>query len=361
MLPQDYSYMVCGAHGTGIQAFRYFLQISNLSPMYWDAIGSEEIEECLNNFKKDFSKYFNSQKAWGIFLDRIYDEYTARHLLELKRKVAYFVLIRDPISMLKTGVNEMVNDYAVRQCFRKDLQAPKPSEVIRYGLFENYLKPLNIFSMINQPKNAIKEKIYIQTSDIIGENTFATMKKILPIIGSGTLKSKDDYNINFNGLIARSMPSYPTLCLKDGRKFQILIGTRISFYRYVRYHCHLDSTYKNSIVVSNFRHKKRENLELFVVVKNGGEISVDEIRNSSEAMELIMQRIDFFIDKTFEMEKLAKEFAVTENEVLEILNENLVLKAKAKEIMLGEVEPLRKEIPAILDGWKFYNKFILGD
>lgn len=270
MLPQDYSYIVCGFHGVGTQAFRYFLQISELSPLYWDALGSEEIESCLNNFKKDFSKYFNAQKTWGIFLDRPYDKYTAKRLLELKRKVPYIILLRDPISMLKSGVNEMINDYVVRQCFRNDLQKPKPKDVIYYALFENYLKPLNFLSSINQPKNAIKEKIYIQTNDIVGKNTFETMKKIISVIGSGALKSQSDYDINFNGLLARSMPSYPTLSLQDGRSFQILIGTRISFYRYVRYHCHLDDTYKNNIVVSNFRHKKRENLELFVAVKMGG-------------------------------------------------------------------------------------------
>lgn len=93
-------------------------------------------------------------------------------------------------------------------------------------------------------------------------------------------------------------------------------------------------------------------------LKWGGGISVDEIRNNTQAMELIMQRIDFFIDKTFEMEKLAKKLVVTENEVLEIFNENLALKQKAKEIMFSEIEPLRKEIPEILDSWKFYNKFI---
>ncbi|ASM35763.1 Protein of uncharacterised function (DUF2972) [Campylobacter sputorum subsp. bubulus] len=358
MLPQDYGYIVSGVHGSGIQAFRYFLQISELSPMYWDLIGSDrEGVDCLNDYKKDFSPYFNDKKTWGIFLDRVYDDYTVKRLQELQTKVLHFILIRDPISLIKSGVNELINDYVVRNVFRKDLTQPKTGDSIRYILFENPLKALNFLSTFNQVNNATLKKIYIQTADIVGENAFLTMQNVISMLDSGKLRQNSDYDVRFNDLLARSMPSYPTLSLENGKSFQILIGTRMSFYRYTKYHCLLDSVYKDKIIISNFTHPKRSDLKLFVVLKEG-DFSVQEIVNNQQAMQLINDRIDFFIDKTYEMEQEAKKLVLKENEILEIIFQNLDFTNRLKEISISQIEPLRKEIPDIMQSWVYYNQFV---
>lgn len=98
-LPKDYSYILAGSHGVGFAAFIKYFQIINANPMTLDNLFFS-IDYVL--LAKKYAKKYHNQ-IYGLSFDKAYKDKTRKNiLLKFNKKVPIFMLVRDPISIIRT-------------------------------------------------------------------------------------------------------------------------------------------------------------------------------------------------------------------------------------------------------------------
>ena len=106
-IKQNYSYINASSHGVGYTAWLDMLKKCNLNPM-------ELKETC---YKKDFIFLYKKEskryegKVFGITIDSAYEDPLRKNVLKrFNKKVPIFVLVRDPINLLKSHTSEAYFD-----------------------------------------------------------------------------------------------------------------------------------------------------------------------------------------------------------------------------------------------------------
>ncbi|PAF45182.1 hypothetical protein [Helicobacter sp. 11S02596-1] len=94
--PHRYKYVMLASHGTGRNAFWHFLQSCGAYPM-------RKFDVCI----MDRTAFFSWRKIYGIVCDRDISHLpaTLKFISKLDHKVPVFCLVRDPISIIRGGVN----------------------------------------------------------------------------------------------------------------------------------------------------------------------------------------------------------------------------------------------------------------
>ncbi|PAF46701.1 hypothetical protein BKH46_06985 [Helicobacter sp. 12S02634-8] len=94
--PQRYKYIMLASHGTGRNAFWHFLQACGAYPM-------RKFDICC----MDRICFFSWRKIYGIVVDRDISHLDAakKFIAKLDHQVPVFCLLRDPISIIRSGYN----------------------------------------------------------------------------------------------------------------------------------------------------------------------------------------------------------------------------------------------------------------
>lgn len=94
--PQRYRYIMLASHGVGRNAFWYFLHLCKAYPMNKFDI------TCISRIC-----FFSYRKIYGIVIDRNISHLpdAMKFIQKLNKKVPVFCLVRDPISIIRGGVN----------------------------------------------------------------------------------------------------------------------------------------------------------------------------------------------------------------------------------------------------------------
>ncbi|WP_143428706.1 DUF2972 domain-containing protein [Helicobacter sp. 12S02232-10] len=336
--PHRYRYIMLASHGTGRNAFWHFLQACNAYPMRKFDIG------CM-----DKTAFFSWRKIYGIVSDRDISHLpsTLKFITKLDHKVPVFCLVRDPISIIRSGVNMTLASNLMGGGDNVSIQ-----EVLKSYL-ESYAQMPHHFIFTTSPKqfsSLTQELIYIDMKELSAQKAFDTMKKVCQKIG---LPAPDSNEI-FSKKIADS------LALNIEKDFFFSKNKIMPCDVYLKILPYENTLHKKFIfLVEKFSspHLQEQMISICLIGKNKRDIRKKILKNKN-ALDFILEKINDYAIQIKEKFARYEELKINENDVLKYFENDPVLYDKFNQLLEYEVSGIRKNTPQIPENWVYYNKFL---
>ncbi len=359
--PQDYSYIVAGAHCRGLQALTYFLQKLNLSPILWYILRNDEPSFELWKFRL-LHRCKLTNFRWGIVLDGSYrNPRTVKMLASLKKEVPVICLVRDPISVIKTYINmprtEDMEGLIIGRCE----SVPKvPAIDLLNGVIALSIRYFEFTTSLRQIQHVTKEIIFIETTDISGhDNTIKTLQRISKILQIEDIQYEDfcSGDVTFNDFIKRSFPRAETIGITS-ECFRIVFGFEESFYR--ESYDGLKPALPYPILFENIPSSSFPNKSFKVLLGKRFvlERTLKKLREDPSVKTAVSSAIEQYCAKVLEAERRHKEAMLDERGVLKLLKENPESSKKLRELLKYEVSEIERLAPHIVEKWQYYKMFL---
>ncbi|RTJ57632.1 DUF2972 domain-containing protein [Campylobacter jejuni] len=377
-LPDNYefAYPLFGLSGGG--ALSSFFQKCGLN-MHYDFHRSFLKSYYLNYnlFKERHRNNILYYTEWG--LNTLYRE---KFLSLFFKKVPILLLVRDPISRLKTAVNHHTNNpdkdvrlFNLSSDFNKILNCKKYGTSI-VGKFANapMIEYLNFWfftdrwflynSLLSSIKNF--KVFYIDMEEIKPTKAFDTMCVLADKFGFKKPIDKKFFegvmNGDFLGILPFTlyihskdidnvyslMKSYENLSsLKDnnGIHLQITSTNLIEFYKQSKEYINFTKEFFDKPL-------KYENLGIFLKPQE-----LERLRQDSKLFDVTKRYLNNFFEALEERIELEKAKLFKEKDVLNYLKENKELRIKLKNILDKELVHIKQHRPDIVASWKYYQEF----
>ncbi|EDO9712371.1 DUF2972 domain-containing protein, partial [Campylobacter jejuni] len=369
-------YPLFGLSGGG--ALSSFFQKCNLN-MCYDFHRSFFKSYCLNYnlFKKNHQTNILYYTEWGLNMPN-----REKFLSLFFKKVPILLLVRDPISRLKTAVNHHTNNpdkdvrlFNLSSDFNKILNCKKYGTSI-VGKFANapMIEYLNFWfftdrwflynSLLSSIKNF--KVFYIDMEEIKPAKAFDTMCDLANKFGFKKPTDKKFFegvmNGDFLGILPFTlyihskdidnvyslMKSYENLSsLKDNDSIHLQITSTnlIEFYKQSKEYINFTKEFFDKPL-------KYENLGIFLKPQE-----FECLKQDSKLFDVTKRYLNNFIKALEERIELEKAKLFKEEDVLNYFKENKELRLKLKNILDKELVHIKKHRPDIVASWKYYQEF----
>lgn len=335
--PQRYKYVMLASHGTGRNAFWHFLQACKAAPM-------RKFDICII----DKLAFFGWQKIYGIVCDRDISHLiaTQNFLSKLTRKVPVFCLVRDPICIIRGGVN---GNLAL------SLMGGGATSVCIKGVLESYLQAYNqmphhfIFSTSpTQFASITSELIYIDMEKLSSENAYQTMCMVCEKISLPLPPNKELFSKKIADSLALSIEKDFLFSKND--IFPCDIHIKILPYENT---LHKEFTF----LIKEYSNPRLKNKKMSICLLNKPRLKNSLLKNQ-QAIETILKVIENHIQTIEKKFVKYEELMVNENDVLKYFENDFELWKKFKDLFEYEVSKIKETAPEILENWIYYGKFL---
>lgn len=372
--PKKADFIIIGSHGLGRNAFLLFLQYCDVRVNWYYAFDGY-YKRCYMYFTHLLFK--PKKQICGMTFAELNVEGEDKIVEKIDQKIPAIILVRDPISILKTHINLRVisknaklelqtkiirenNSYKItknaldsiknRICYRdfkngKIIESKKPSlDFLAYLLSttsynnDDKIKEIVLFSSLYRIlKEKISELIFIDMNDLSKQNAFSTMQKLSKKLNFQHPKNKDFFTHKLYGDVNALIPLTINI---DGGGNLIFSTTQQLFLRE-----------KNMIDVSSifFKEKLLYGLQVY---------SNDDIKNyDKKLIDLITFHLNSYYNTILQMVDDINSNLINEEQIINYLNNNQELKNQYKTVFKDEVSILQDYAPNILQSWIYYEKF----
>ena len=299
---------------------------------------------------------------WGVVLDGKYENpYTVKMLASLKKKVPVICLVRDPISTLKSCVNQGIGDYVRDLVVDKNRNSPSTSAIDLLNKFiHSPNQQLRFTTGLQQVQHIAAERTMLfDTTDVNSrDNTTKTLQQISKVLQIENVAYEElfDQDVTFNDFVKRSFPKTETIDVTSGC-LKVIFGFKESFYRYFdgsRLTLPYPVLFEN-IPSSSFPNKSFRVLlgKRFVL-----ERTLKKLQEDPNVKTAVSNAIEQYCAKVLEAERRYKETMLDERDVLKLLKENPESSKKLRELLKYEVSEIERLAPHIVEKWQYYKMFL---
>ena len=351
-IKQNYSYINASSHGVGYTAWLDMLKKCNLNPM--------ELKETCS--KKDFLLLYKREsknyegKVFGITIDSAYEDLLRKNALKrFNKKVPIFVLVRDPINLLKSHTSEayfdVLKDELANRGGQIDINYCKLKSINIAHLHHNKFFPKKVktrrcfgfTSIPNQFLNACDNIYYINMKDIQSkEKSFQTFKMVCNILKVKEPENIDDFDIKYPRALGHG---YPYQCYSE------ILNTNVI------YNSSLQSKLNDVIEIASIEIQ----IPKYSISINIKEKDYKNIRGILENENLISKIKEKALSDNALLIKTREIYTnnpITEDDVLNYFSLNILERDYFSNLLDYEISGIQKHAPHILDEWVFYKKFI---
>ena len=332
--PQRYRYIMLASHGTGRNAFWHFMYAAKAYPMRKFDIASI-----------DRICFFSWRRIYGIVCDRDLSSYQCamKFINKLNKKVPVFCLVRDPISIIRGGINMTLANNIMGGGISVSI-----SEVLDSYL-ESYNQLPHHFIFTTSPKqfeHITKELIYIDTNDLSSQNAYNTITKCCAKIGINKISEDKSF---FAKKIADS------LALNIEKEFNFHIDD-ISFdIKVVQFENTLHKKVKILKIINDDEINRK--IAVCIIGKNTQSI-LKQINKDNKIKMQIENTINQYLLDLKNKFKLYEESKINENDVLQYFKENKHHFDQFKTLLQYEISGIQKHAPNIVESWVYYKNFL---
>ncbi|RAX51923.1 hypothetical protein CCY99_08200 [Helicobacter sp. 16-1353] len=278
---------------------------------------------------------------WGITIDG-YDENKKDYIKShIKNKAPAICLIRCPIETIISGINYGIGRSIIENRFNSTFDY--------MGLLndERFLKDTIYFtSNINQIKHHIDKIIYIDTTMLMKNNAYQTIKKIAKELNINP-PNNEKLLINVNDTFTKCFPYKINI---DNN--EILISPfegEFSLIDYDKTHYNMKDTrfyIQRDYIPSRFPDR-------ILHISSDKEIIV-----SNELLNKIHKNIELYLDKVESMQKYYDKYKINKNILFEYLVKNPKVLEKLKIILAKETSMIKNDALHIFNSWIYYQEFL---
>lgn len=332
--PQRYKYIMLASHGTGRNAFWHFMYEAKAYPMRKFDIASI-----------DRTCFFSWRKIYGIVCDRDLSNSCSgmKFVSKLNKKVPVFCLVRDPISIIRGGVNMTLanniigggNNVSIKEVLESYLESYR--EMPHHFIFT---------TSPNQFTHITKELIYIDMNELSSKNAYNTIKFCCKKIGINEIKKN---KIFFTKKIADS------LALNIEKDFDLHINNNSFSIKVVQFENILHKRFKILRII-NDNEIKRE-IAICITGKNI-KSTLKKINQDNKIKQYIENTINAYLEDIKSKFRLYETLKIKEEEIIQYFKENKNHFNKFKELLEYETSNVRKYAPHIVESWIYYKKFL---
>ncbi|TXK60866.1 DUF2972 domain-containing protein [Campylobacter helveticus] len=355
-LPQNYKFILFSYSVSGHFAFTKFLTLCGLKHanlaqdnyMYYN-----EVKEILKN---STSKNFISIGMYRNFTKRF------NYALLLSCEAPILILLRDPISRLKTHINHgYLKKKSQFEFGLKDDISEALGEIIYDGAIKPQISSLeNMFDMTSISFNyqtdlapylvgggKSRQVIYIDMQELMPDKAFKTMQKLSSILNFNPPKEEDKAKFE------RKAWSDYTLFLP----FKLLIDNQDFPKLKEKIPC---------IITAEKLPNHKESKSLFLdendLCYKELSINLEEkhyklIQEDKEIKERLKSYFKEFVKVLDEKVRFRKDNAIKEQDVLDYFKANKTLALKFKNILDKELTHIKQTRPDIIQSWNYYKEF----
>lgn len=358
-IPQTYSFITLGTHGAGFHSLLYFISLLHSNPQNLKAdniarnthvVGGGGIlpismHALRDEVATDFSLaiktelLLNSDYAtWGITLDGATPKKPQWIQTHLTYKVPAICLVRDPIDLLISALNYNT------KCQNTSAYILASLKEIRERSVTPYATTIAFYTNYKQIKPFVKEMLYIDMKELVGESALGGMEKIASFLGFALPKNQD-FNMRINDWLTRVMPLKLTI---NGYKVFVSVfeGHFSSSDAFPFYHARDKRLY----IKKDYTHPLFPNRKLFISTTSRH--FPDELHN--ELFQLIDSQIRILYDKT----KIYIDNRVTLEKFIATLCENPKIAFDLAKAIESQILHLKATCPQIIESWESYKKFL---
>lgn len=230
-IPQNYSFFIFGSHGSGLHSLMYFVSLLNGGTVYPTSmfVLRKDIDRWRNMvscrfFVKNFQKIYSKRiSKWGLTFDGGPTDH--RWISKnITKRTSSLLLVRDPILAIVSHMNyRLYADIYLRGIVHNheyyyNMIVKNPIELyMTCGFYTN----------IKKVEKYIGERLYLDTSDLMGHSVLSTMQNVADFL-SVKYEKREEFLMGINTPFTRY---FPIEFVERGIKF------RVSPFRDLFEHC----------------------------------------------------------------------------------------------------------------------------
>ncbi|EOB2210542.1 DUF2972 domain-containing protein [Campylobacter upsaliensis] len=360
-LPQNYEFVVLNYSVSGHFAFSSFLELCGLKHINLSQDNYMYYGEARKMLKNSKDKNFLSISLYRNLKKRL------KFTKILSCNFPLVILLRDPISRLKTTINHGYPNASKFQFSLKDDIDKSLPEIVYSGALTPQITDLEkIFDkkfidfkyqsnitpfLTNKGGGGGKPRqvIYIDTQDLQADKAFDTMKRLSKILHFNPPKEED--RAKFERKVADIYFSVPNFTIfVDDKDFpQLKEKIKIVVAKEQEKMANLTNA-KNLFLNENdlcYQH-----LSINVEQKH-----YELIKEDKEIKEKLKNYFKEFVKVLDEKVRFRKQHALNENDVLEYFKNNKTLALQFKALLDKELIHIKQTRPDIIASWKYYEEF----
>lgn len=364
-LPDNYKFIFLASHGVGRAATGSYL--STCGVPYFD-----ELQNCKSGKDRYIANYdilmCSHKHSFNIItLAEYYPEHTK--FLALLKKRPFLILVRDPISHLKTlsnhphiwNIPSSKNYFTLQDKNFEVFSSFKKSPLNEYYMDIHISSIMPVFDKFTYKLIESDKTCIIQTDDIKPETAFETFKKLSYIFGFESPKRKDKHIFTttfLQGITSYFLPIVLRVNVSDLSTkrnlssnityFDILISTDIEW-NLKRVNC---SNFKDITSFINLKQQAINNL-CIKIEKNYFSLLQNDL--------LLVKKIKIYLEELllalYTQKEISKKNLYTEQDILAYFFKNTNCRKKFKAHLDERVGYFKENHPDIVASWKYYNEF----
>ncbi|RAX51926.1 hypothetical protein CCY99_08215 [Helicobacter sp. 16-1353] len=338
--PQRYRYIMLGSHGTGRNAFWHFLNASKAYPMRKFDIA------CISRIC-----FFSWRKIYGIVVDRDLSHLPDSMLFinKLHKKVPVFVLVRDPISIIRGGVNmtlasniiDGVNNVSIKEVLESYLQSY--DEMPHHFIFTTSPK---------QFEHITKELVFIDMNDLSSQNAYNTMKKCCEKIGIYNIAESAGGEEFFSKKIADSLALNieKNFIFEKDEEMPIEVKIKILPFENV--------LHKHFIILETLHSTYLPNRKISIcLIGKNRKKAYRLLKQNEKALNIILKKVESHTKNIKEKFDIYEASKLDENDIVDYFKNDKNLYNKFRALFDYEMSSVKRNAPHIVESWEFYKKF----
>lgn len=343
-IPQDYSFLIFGSHGTGLHSLMYFISLLGQNSIY--PVSMFALRSDIDRWGKMVSLRFYTQifkkirsnpriTKWGLTFDGGPTDYSwiSKNIV---RVVPSIFLVRDPIQAIVSHMNyRMFADVYLRD---------KINDVQYYYdmIVKNSLElhmTCGFYTNMKKVEKYIGKRIYFDTSDLIGNVAKETMKKIANFLDV-CYEERCEFGMGINTPFTRYFP----LKIKvDNIKFKITPFDDMFEHGWYPKYCEQSTMQK----IEEFCFQQK----LFVFTSARKKIS-------QKTMEKVKVEIDCYLEKLEKRIEIFEQKKIRVDDFFYCVNKDVKYQDDLKSFLKDEVVDVVRNCPRIVEKWKIFLDFI---
>lgn len=335
--PQRYKYVMLASHGTGRNAFWHFLQACGAAPM-------RKFDICI----MDKLAFFSWQKIYGIVCDRDISHLLPMQIFlsKLTHKVPVFCLVRDPISIIRGGVNgtlakNLMGGGAISVCIKSVLESylQAYSQMRHHFIFNT--SPIQ-FAPITS------ELIYIDMEKLSSQNAYHTMSKVCEKISLPIPPNKELFTKKIADPLALNIEK--DFLFSKNNIFPCDIYIKILPYENTLHK-------KFTFLIKEYSSSQLKGQVLSICLLNKFKLK-NFLLKDQKIIKTILQTIENHTQIIKENFIKYEQLKINENDVLKYFKNDVLLWKKFKDLLEYEVSNIKETAPQILENWVYYQEFL---